>query len=95
MVYFSVSQQITSDSPSCPTITKRYFAGQGQHPVVKHPTIPDTYRWFNLDEVKRLHGISDEYFVGGSKTLAGELIGQGVVVDTMTQLIAANVPASA
>jgi DNA (cytosine-5)-methyltransferase 1 len=86
-----VSQQITPDSPSIGTITKRYFAGQGQHPVVKHPTQPDTFRWLSLPEVKRLHGIRDGYFVGSSKTLAGELIGQGVVIDTMRQLIAANV----
>lgn len=88
-----VSQQITTDSPSIGTITKRYFAGQGQHPVVQHPSIPDTYRWLSLAEVKRLHTISDDYFVGATKTLAGELIGQGVVVDTMAQLIAANLPA--
>jgi hypothetical protein len=72
-----VSQQITPDSPSIGTIAKRYFAGQGQHPVVKHPTQLDTFRWLSLPEVKRLHGIRDGYFVGSSKTLAGELIGQG------------------
>ena len=85
-----VSQQITADSPSVGSITKRYFAGQGQHPVVKHPVLADTYRWLSLQEVRRLHGIADDYFVGDSKTLAGELIGQGVVIDTMSQLIAAN-----
>ncbi len=86
-----VSQKITADSQYTGTITKRYFAGQGQHPVVKHPSLPETYRWLSLDEVKRLHGISEDYFVGNTKTLAGELIGQGVVIDTMTQLIRANV----
>jgi DNA (cytosine-5)-methyltransferase 1 len=90
-----VSQKITPDSPSIGAITKRYFAGQGQHPVVKHPTLPDTYRWLSLPEVKRLHGIEEDYFVGASKTLAGELIGQGVVIDTMRQLIAANLDSGA
>ena len=87
-----VSQQITSDSPSVGAITKRYFAGQGQHPVVKHPTLPDTYRWLSLEEVKRLHGIRNDYYVGDSKTRAGEVIGQGVVVSTMSLLISANLP---
>jgi DNA (cytosine-5)-methyltransferase 1 len=85
-----VSQQITADSPSVGCITKRYFAGQGQHPVVKHPTLPDTYRWLSLNEVKQLHGIREGYYVGDSKTRAGEVIGQGVVVSTMSLLIAAN-----
>jgi DNA (cytosine-5)-methyltransferase 1 len=84
------SQQITVDSFSSGSITKRYFAGQGQNPVVKHPTLPDTFRWLSLAEVKRLHGIADNYFVGQTKTLAGEVIGQGVVVDTMRQILAAN-----
>lgn len=87
-----VSQKITADSPSVGTITKRYFAQQGQHPVVEHPTQPGTYRWLSLAEVKRLHGIRADYQLGASKTLAGELIGQGVVVTTMREIIAANLP---
>ena len=39
-----VSQQLTANSSHVSTITKRYFAGQGQHPVVKHPTLPNTYQ---------------------------------------------------
>lgn len=86
-----VSQRITADSASVGAITKRYFAGQGQHPVVQHPTQPDTYRWLTLREVKELHGIPSDYQTGKSKTLSGELIGQGVVVSMMRQILEANV----
>jgi DNA (cytosine-5)-methyltransferase 1 len=87
------SPQITADSPTVGTITKRYFAQQGQHPVVKHPTLPNTHRWLSMAEVKRLHGIREDYFVGGSKTTAGEVIGQGIIVPVMSKLIAANMAA--
>jgi DNA (cytosine-5)-methyltransferase 1 len=85
------SQQVTADSPTVGTITKRYFAQQGQHPVVKHPTLPNTHRWFSLGEVKKLHGISEDYYLGDTKTIAGEMIGQGVVVSTISDVIAANI----
>jgi site-specific DNA-cytosine methylase len=84
------SQQVSADSTHVGTIKKRYFAGQGDNPVVCHPTLEGTHRWFTLTEVKRLHGIPDNYFVGDSKTLAGELMGQGVVVSTMRDIIKAN-----
>ena len=69
------------------TIKKRYFAGQGDNPVVQHPTKPDHHRWFTLTEVQRLHGLADDYFLGDSKTVAGEVIGLGVVVSLFEQLI--------
>jgi site-specific DNA-cytosine methylase len=84
------SQQITADSPVVGTITKRYFAQQGSAPLVKHPTLPDTHRWLTMTEVKRLHGIREGYIFPDSKTLSGELIGQGVVVSAMSKIIAAN-----
>lgn len=84
------SQKVTDDSPHVGTIKKRYFAGQGDNPVVVHPEHPEYCRWFTLNEVKRLHGISDGYFTGNSKTLAGEIIGQGVHVGMMQKVIAAN-----
>ena len=77
----------TADSPSVAAITKRYFAQQGGNPVVAHPTKKDTHRWLTLNEVKRLHGVPDDYFLGTSKTIAGEVIGQGVVVDLFQKVI--------
>jgi len=48
----------------------------------------------SLEEVKRLHGIRADYKLSSSKTRAGAVIGQGVVVNTMRQIIAANLPYS-
>jgi DNA (cytosine-5)-methyltransferase 1 len=81
------SQIYTAQSDHIGTIKKRYFAQQGDNPVIRHPALEDTYRWLTLNEVKRLHGIPDNYYLGESMTTAGEVIGQGVVVDTFKQVI--------
>ena len=78
----------TADSPRMGAISKRYFNGQGGNPVIKHPSEPDTYRWLTMNEVKRLHGIPDDYYLGTSMTTAGEVIGQGVIVPMFQQIIA-------
>ncbi|MBN2433824.1 MAG: DNA cytosine methyltransferase [Spirochaetes bacterium] len=69
------------------TIKKRYFSQQGDNPVIRHPVLENTYRWFSIDEVKRLHGIPDEYYLGDKKITAGEILGQGVVLSTFAYLI--------
>jgi len=45
------------------------------------------FRWLTLNEVKKLHGIPENYYLGSSKTGAGEVIGQGVVVDMFQKII--------
>ena len=80
---------LTAETTRVPCITKRYFNGQGGAPMVAHPTLPDTYRWFNVDEVARLHGLDADYMAGLPKTVAGEMLGQGVVVSTFTLIIEA------
>lgn len=62
------------------TITRRYFAQRADNPLVKHPTIPDTYRWLTISEVKKIMGLPDDFYLGHSMTLAGEGMGQGVLV---------------
>lgn len=84
------SQIVSADSTSVGTIKKRYFAGQGDNPVLAHPEKHGTHRWFTLNEVKRLHGIKDSYDLGAAKTTAGEVIGQGVHVDLFRQIIDLN-----
>lgn len=79
--------KLTSASTSCPTIKKRYFAGQGDNPVVQHPSDPNRHRWLTLGEVRRLMGVPDDYELGTTKTVAGEVLGQGVEVGTFTRLI--------
>ena len=81
--------KLTAADTSCPTIKKRYFAGQGDNPVVQHPRKIDHHRWLTLDEVRRLMGLPDGYDLGEAKTIAGEVLGQGVQVDTFTQIICA------
>jgi len=79
--------KLTAANTSCPTIKKRYFAGQGDNPVVQHPLKPDHHRWLTLTEVRRLMGLPNGYDLGNAKTIAGEVLGQGVQVDTFTQII--------
>lgn len=38
----------------------------------------------------RLAGLPDSYYLGDAKTVAGECVGQGVVVSTISQIIAVN-----
>jgi len=81
--------KLTAGSPSCPTIKKRYFAGQGDNPVVQHhrPRMRDHHRWLTLDEVRRLMGLPEGYALGAAKTTAGEVLGQGVQIETFARLI--------
>lgn len=85
-----VSQVITADSDSIGAITRRYFAQQGSNPIVAHPTKPDVYRWLTPIEVKRLMGLPDDYDLGDTKTLAGEIMGQGVLVKVFQKVIEEN-----
>ena len=51
------------------------------------PDNPHRHRWLTLDEVRRLMGVPDHYELGSAKTVAGEVLGQGVEVATFTRLI--------
>ncbi len=85
------AQVVTENSTSVGTIKKRYLAQQGDNPVLAHPIEEGKYRFFTLKEIARLAGLRDDYYLGDNgKTVAGEIIGQGVVVSTLAQIIAAN-----
>lgn len=79
--------KLTGNEPACPTIKKRYFAGQGDNVVVQHPAAPSRHRWLTLDEARRLMGLPDHYHLGEAITTAGEVVGQGVQVETFAHLI--------
>jgi C-5 cytosine-specific DNA methylase len=85
--YYSVPDE---NSTSVGTIKKRYISQQGDNPVLAHPTEEGKYRFFTLNEIKRLAGLPDSYELGEAKTVAGECIGQGVVVSTVAQILAVN-----
>lgn len=78
----------TEQSTRVGTIKRRYFAQQGDNPVVCHPTEPGKCRWLTVTEVKRLHGVPDDYQLPKAKTVAGEILGQGVSVGLFEQVIA-------
>lgn len=81
--------KLTGSERHCPTIKKRYFAGQGDNVVVQHPRNPDAHRWLTLDEVRRLMAVPDRYELGEAKTTAGEVLGQGVHIDTFARILRA------
>lgn len=81
------NQKFSAESPRIGAVGKRYFSQQGDGVVIKHPSRPDTYRWLTLSEVKKLHGVPAGYYLGESKTEAGEVLGQGVVVTVFEKVI--------
>jgi DNA (cytosine-5)-methyltransferase 1 len=85
------STQLDNQSTSVPCVSKRYFSQQGTGAVVKHLQRPECWRWMTLAEVRRLHGVPDSYYLGDeSKTRAGEILGQGVIVSFFQKIIAAT-----
>lgn len=81
------NQKFSAKSECIGAIGKRYFSQQGDGVVVRHPSRPNTYRWLTVHEVKRLHGIPDNYYLGNARTTQGEVMGQGVVVTTFEKII--------
>jgi DNA (cytosine-5)-methyltransferase 1 len=88
------SQQLTPETVSVQTISKRYFAGQGDAPIVRdtRPGREGWFRWLTLGEVKAIMGLPADYDLGQAKTLAGEVLGQGVLVNVFWQIIEAVAP---
>ncbi len=84
------STQLDDHSTSVPCISKRYMSQQGTGAVVKHRKKTDTWRWLSLAEIRKLHGIPSAYRLADSKTLSGEIIGQGVIVTLFQKIIAAT-----
>jgi DNA-cytosine methyltransferase len=84
------SAQLDADTRRLPCISKRYFNGQGDGCVVKHPSRPDTYRWLRISEVARAMGLPEGYDLGTTKTVAGNILGQGVAVGAFTRVLKAT-----
>lgn len=85
------SAQLSDETHSIPCISKRYMAGQGTGAVVKHRTLPNTWRWLTLNELRKLHRIPDTYELSDdSKVHSGEVIGQGVIVSLFQKIIEAT-----
>lgn len=85
------SAQLSDESTSVPCITKRYMAGQGTGAVVKSRSQEHSWRWLTLNEIRKLHRIPDSYQLSDtSKTLSGEVIGQGVIVSLFQNILKAT-----
>lgn len=85
------STQLDNETTSVPCVSKRYFSQQGTGAVVKHLQRSQCWRWLTLSEVRRLHGVPESYYLGEeSKTRAGEVLGQGVIVSFFQKIIAAT-----
>lgn len=84
--------QLTEDSKSVPTLTKRYQAIRGDSPVLAHRERPGTWRLFTISETMRLHGLDPERYEldKNSKTISGEILGQGVIVSFFEKIINAT-----
>ncbi len=81
-------QTIDLEAKAVGALKKRMLAGQGDSPVVPHPSRPDTYRWLTLSEMRRFNGVPDSYELGDAMTTAGEVVGQGVHVELFADVIA-------
>lgn len=61
-----------------PTVTKGYFKCRLTDPILVHPSLPETYSWFTPRELARINGLPEDFKIPNTKTIAGEIIGQGV-----------------
>lgn len=84
--------QLSETSTSVPTLTKRYQAIRGDAPVLAHPTRKGTWRLFTITETMKLHGLDPNSYKldKNSKTLSGEILGQGVIVSFFEKIIRAT-----
>jgi DNA (cytosine-5)-methyltransferase 1 len=80
-------ERLTGASSKVGTLKRRYLAGQGDNPVVRSEKNPDVCRWFTLAELRRLFTLPED-FILGAKTVSGEVLGQGVIVDFFRRIIA-------
>jgi len=84
--------QLAEDAKSVPVLSKRYQAVRGDGPVLSHPTRKSTWRLFTIAETMRLHGLTPQSYKldQNSKTLSGEVLGQGVIVSFFEKIIRAT-----
>jgi len=84
--YFN-SQIITENSTYVQAITKRYLAQQSGNPIVKHQKKAGVFRWLTLEEIQKLMTLKQNYKLGNAKIVAGEVLGQGVIVKVFQKII--------
>ncbi|RXZ78129.1 DNA cytosine methyltransferase [Paenibacillaceae bacterium] len=75
---------ITKDS-FIGTITKSHHKIQPEN-WIKHPTNPNLFAYLTGEQIRKLHGIDKNYYLGDSNKLIVESIGQGVCIQTFDTL---------
>lgn len=72
-------QYVYEDSTSVPTIRKCYQKGGSSDPRLVHPTNPELSRLFTEGEIARIKGIQPHLIEGLSRSVATQVMGQGIV----------------
>lgn len=81
-------QTVRPEDTSCGTITAEYGETKNDQPVVAHPSKPDTYRFFTLNEGRKLFGLPESYKLPSAKTFAWRILGQAVDIPLFRSIIA-------
>lgn len=79
--------KVTAASTSVKGVTKRYLSGRGDNTVIAHPERSGVFRFFTLAELRRLFALPTDFILPEAKTLAGEVLGQGVIVSLFQRII--------
>lgn len=83
--------QIVRPADTCMgTLTAEYGETKNDQPILAHPTKPETYRYFTVNEGRRLFGVPESYWLPDAKTRAWRLLGQAVYVPLFTAIITAT-----
>lgn len=82
-------QFIDENTPRIQAIIKNYWKPNPAGPFVVHPTRANTYRLLTVEEIKRMHGVPDDYQLTGHYPTDVSLLGQGIVVPVFRAVIEA------
>lgn len=74
-------QFVDASSSSVPTLRKGYHKGGSTDPLLRHPNDPDLYRLLTHVEHALVKGVPPHLIEGLSKTIAHQLLGQGIVYE--------------
>lgn len=74
-------QYVYDHSTSVPTIRKSYQKGGSSDPRLVHPTNPELSRLLTEGEIARIKGIDSALIEGLSRSVATQMMGQGIVYE--------------
>jgi site-specific DNA-cytosine methylase len=80
---------VDPESTRLPTIVKGYYDWQATGPFVKHPTDKTKFRLLTITEIRRAHGVPDDYELPGAVGTQAEVMGQAVVVPLVRGIVEA------